>query len=355
MFTYDGDHDFSGFLFYDTENKYVVNDNGEIVSSDSANFCLESGTFVRRINLDEGEIGETQAEKNKKRMVYIEKKDIEVSNPELVEASIGNISLLYNRDTLLIADSNDENKNYVGSYYVEFVVDSSNNTTKLIVNLNSKEITEQTGSTYYGVDVLENTPEETTEEITRETSNPKVNFNLKDGDNINSNIIYAYRSKNIIEKELENKTTLLAIHLTSNVTEIGDYVFYSCTKLIQVAISNSVTIIGNRAFEGCAALKEVTISDSVTSIGDYTFKHCTSLTQITIPSSVTTIGDYVFQYCKNDTKIIILGTPTIIRENAFTTNLPLSSLTIIIYCNEETEKKIINKNNITFVRLEELN
>jgi len=71
-----------------------------------------------------------------------------------------------------------------------------------------------------------------------------------------------------------------------SVTEIGDYVFYSCTSLTSVTIPDSVTKIGNSAFYDCTSLTSVTIPDSVTKIGNSAFYDCTSLTSILFDGAV---------------------------------------------------------------------
>ena len=79
-----------------------------------------------------------------------------------------------------------------------------------------------------------------------------------------------------------------------NVTSIGEYAFYNCSKLTSVTIPNSVTSIGSSAFSGCSGLTEVTIGNSVTSIGSSAFSGCSGLTEVTIGNSVTSIGKYAF-------------------------------------------------------------
>lgn len=191
IFTYDNDKNFSGFLFYDNnKNKYVVDEKGEIVSSDSSKFYLKSDTFVRRVNLDEGEIGNTQNIKNSNRMIYIENRD-------LVDGK-----LLYDKDTLIIEDSSDTN--WRGNYYVEFD-DSEDKKIQLIVNSDLSGIVYPRESKY-SVSVITNRTENET----------GVNFDIlyTDTDG-NSSIVYIYRSKDIGEREFEDTDTLLAAHLSS--------------------------------------------------------------------------------------------------------------------------------------------
>ena len=130
--------------------------------------------------------------------------------------------------------------------------------------------------------------------------------------------------------------SLTSITIPNSVTSIGDNAFSGCSSLINVyykgdiedwcniyfsddasnpmfyadnlyinekllegelVISSSVTNIGQYAFYSCDSLTSITISDSVTSIENYAFAHCDSLTSITIPNSVTSIENYAFAYC----------------------------------------------------------
>ena len=345
IFTYNKDEsNFSGFLFYDnSKNNYMVNDKGEIVSSNLIDFSLESDTFVRRIDLDEGEIGKTQSDKNKERMVYI-----------VEEATVDSTLISYRKDTLKITMDNNEDENWGENYYVEFNKFENNNNKliQLIIEIkgtNNGRIIKQFGSDtiIYSINEIE-------------FNNPGVSFNIIDN---NSNIVYAYRSKNIIDEEFANKddngnltnmnnTTLLGVHLASGietigdnafrlcngltgvikipygVTSIGNFSFFICDGLTQVIIPDSVTSIGVAAFRGCKALTQITIPNSITSIGISAFGDCVGLTQVTIPNSVTSIGNYAFQDCRALTQITIPNSVTKISDYAFQNCIGLKQVTI---------------------------
>lgn len=354
MFTYDGDHDFSGFLFYDNTNKYMVNDRGEIIDNNSIKFGLEKESYVRRIGLNIGEVGETQSDKNKNRMVYVNK-----------EILVGEVGILYDEDKLNITKSSNGD-DWKDKYYVEFIDVNANKKIQLIVEIVindgiiiSSSIIEQIGSnTIYSINDIE-------------FNNPGVSFNIKNGDDI----VYAYRSRDIGGGEFGDNNTLLTVYLTSDVKDIGDfafnncssltqviisngvkdigeYAFHDCTSLTKVEIPNSVTSIGSSAFYGCSKLTQIIISNSVETIdiGESAFYGCSSLTKVEIPNSIKTIEDGAFFNCSSLTQVIIRGSPTYIGGSAFNT-----TSTLTIYCNKDTESLIINNYNITFKRLEELN
>lgn len=374
MFTYDGDRDFSGFLFYDNTNKYMVNDRGEIIDNNSVKFGLEKESYVRRIGLNIGEVGETQSDKNKNRMVYVNK-----------EILVGEVGILYDENTLMIEESTN-GEDWKDKYYVEFIDLNANKKIQLVINSDLNSIVYSNESGY---------------NVIKETTG--INFNITD-DNNGNKVVYAYRSRNINNNEFVNdNSTLLDVHLTTTVlsigtnafngciglkevrissnvkiintgtfygciglekitipegvTSIGDDAFYGCTSLIQVTIPEGVTSINDDAFYGCISLIQVTIPNSMEKISVNAFKNCTGLKEVTIPNNVETIGANAFDNCKSLTKIIIIGLPTNIGKDAFTTNSLLT-----IYCNETTKRVIAEaikdtdyKDNISFVITTESN
>jgi len=156
----------------------------------------------------------------------------------------------------------------------------------------------------------------------------------------------------------------------SQLTEIGDYAFYSCKAMTVCNLPDSVEKIGTNAFAGCAllgsdntkpfklpaslvtlgsmaftgcpyiktanfgpyvtneipkqAFKDDTSLATVTfagglikTIGESAFENCTSLVEIEIPSGVTTIGKWAFKGCTGLEKIVIPDTVTKIDTTAF--------------------------------------
>lgn len=98
-------------------------------------------------------------------------------------------------------------------------------------------------------------------------------------------------------------TYIKSINLSVNITKIGSYAFYGCTKLDSIIIPDSVTSIGNNAFRYCSSLKNVTLGSNVKSITADMFDCCSNLESITIPQSVSTIASNAF----DSDKVIIHG------------------------------------------------
>ena len=165
--------------------------------------------------------------------------------------------------------------------------------------------------------------------------------------------------------------------MEDGVTNIGEYVFRSCTELTSVTIPDGVTNIGAWAFDGCTTLTSVTIPDSVTSIDyhafydtpwykeyrtdvnnqydniiyinnvaydtvnaeitKYFYKEGTTFinflngpeaTALTIPNGVLGIGWYAFQGRRSITSVVIPDSVTYIGPHAFSDCTSLTSIII---------------------------
>ena len=127
---------------------------------------------------------------------------------------------------------------------------------------------------------------------------------------------YTYRNK------------ITSINMDENITSIGNYAFYGCTKLTLISIPKGVTQIGTYAFYGCTGLQDIVIPDSVTEIGAYTFYNCKGLTEITLPTNLKSISSNLFRLCSKLTNVIIPDTVAGIEESAFDNCTSLIGVTI---------------------------
>lgn len=116
-----------------------------------------------------------------------------------------------------------------------------------------------------------------------------------------------------------------------DITTIGNYSFYRCTRLTSITIPNSVISIGTGAFLDCTGLKEITMPDDsnfkLYSIGAYAFEDCRSLKSITIPSSVQSIGEHAFYESSGSLKVYW---PTVLSDH-ITVDDDLGSVGVTYY------------------------
>lgn len=96
--------------------------------------------------------------------------------------------------------------------------------------------------------------------------------------------------------------------ILSDVTELLQHAFYSCTVLRSVS-ALKVTTIGKSAFYGCTALTSISLS-AATEIGEEAFSGCTALPTVALPAA-TTIGKKAFYGCTALTGISLPAATTI--------------------------------------------
>lgn len=80
--------------------------------------------------------------------------------------------------------------------------------------------------------------------------------------------------------------------------KIPNRYFWCCKGLTDIDLSNVIEI-GNSAFQSCSNLRKVTLSNSLKSIGYYTFEDCASLEHIDLPYTLESIGCGAFNGCDN--------------------------------------------------------
>lgn len=125
-------------------------------------------------------------------------------------------------------------------------------------------------------------------------ANKTYTLTIRGNGKMNDYSDYSYNYSPWSNKE----SAITQVVFEGDITTIGNYSFYRCTRLTSITIPNSVISIGTGAFLDCTGLKEIKMPDDsnskLHSIGAYAFEDCRSLKSITIPSSVQSIGKHAF-------------------------------------------------------------
>ena len=104
---------------------------------------------------------------------------------------------------------------------------------------------------------------------------------------------------------------LTSVTLGEDVTNVGSYAFYNCSRLDNVNFdATNCMEMGNPTnpvFANCNNFTDLRIGEDVTNIPSYSFFNCKNLGSVSIPSSVLTIGDSAFYKVSN---ITYYGTAT---------------------------------------------
>lgn len=136
-------------------------------------------------------------------------------------------------------------------------------------------------------------------------------------------------------------TSLTAIAIGKNVTEIEYGAFKDCTYLSKIVFSDKVVKIGNAVFSGNSALKSITLPKKLKELGSGVFAGCNNLYEIKIPKDNKNFvfekyglynADKTLLYCymegSNADKYTMPATVTDIDEYAFWGNDKLEQITL---------------------------
>lgn len=147
----------------------------------------------------------------------------------------------------------------------------------------------------------------------------EVDVSVKDGLNIKTIDNYAFKGATKIEYvnvpnsvdqvgvsvfEMPDpkveKSMLVGVSFSDNVTELGSGVFKNCVSLLSEKIDlSNITKIGEGIFEGCTALTSVQLNDYIEQIPENAYKDCTSIKTIDLAQyeKVNYIGQSAFRGC----------------------------------------------------------
>lgn len=111
---------------------------------------------------------------------------------------------------------------------------------------------------------------------------------------------------------------------SSQITEISNSAFSSCSTLSALSITGPVTSIGNYAFRSCTALKEILFPNNVR-IGSYAFSGCTDIKSLNLTNTTVYLGSYAFANTGIET--LLIGSGVTWNGGYSFRNTPITSVT----------------------------
>ncbi len=135
----------------------------------------------------------------------------------------------------------------------------------------------------------------------------------------------------------------------NQVEVIPAYLCQEMSQLTTITIPNSVTTIGNYAFKGCNNLTSLIIGKNVTVIGSSAFEGCSQLTSIVLGENATTIGSSAFKDCYNLTAVTLSNSITTIESEAFRNCSKITNITIPSSVTRVDEATFSGCSNLTSV------
>ena len=157
-------------------------------------------------------------------------------------------------------------------------------------------------------------------------------------------------------------SSLQAVSVPQNYTEIHYMAFADCISLTEVKIAASTAVyanqfIENNAFDSCTNLKTVTIPGTVKSIGYWAFRNCGNLVSVSLGEGIESIDRGAFAECKKLTSITIPGSVTVLGSENNTTGVfenctALTTVTLVkgsdpAFIGDNTFKNCVSLSKIT--------
>lgn len=102
----------------------------------------------------------------------------------------------------------------------------------------------------------------------------------------------------------------------AQVQEIGEYAFYSC-PLTKITIPATANTLGKGIFAACSDLATATFTNGAKTVGAYMFASDYALANLTMPDSIETIGDGAFSYCSKLEELTMPASLSTMGESVF--------------------------------------
>lgn len=110
-------------------------------------------------------------------------------------------------------------------------------------------------------------------------------------------------------KEVIERTAVTPT-LPNNLTGVGEYAFYNCTKLALTSLPAGVAVVGKYGFYGCKKLAITKLPDGFLTVSNYAFYGCTSITSMEFPQTLKNIAEYAFENCTGLTEVTFKAKPS---------------------------------------------
>ena len=124
-------------------------------------------------------------------------------------------------------------------------------------------------------------------------------------------------------------TALKTAILPNTLKEIGNSVFYNCSKLTSLTLSDSLKSIPSSAFYGCSALTTLSLPEAITQIDNKAFYGCQNLTSISIPDGVESISSEAFNNCYALASVLLPDSLMYIDSRAFNGCRSLTTIALL--------------------------
>lgn len=130
------------------------------------------------------------------------------------------------------------------------------------------------------------------------------------------------------------------IDLPTDLTEIGEGVFYRLSKLKKITLPEGVRYIDKYTFKGCSSLEEVVVEGYLRGVFIEAFADCEKLTDIKLTSKLDYISDYAF--CNTGLKKVVIPAGTELSEGAFS---DCKNLEKVVFQGSKAKNKVLTTAN----------
>ena len=131
-----------------------------------------------------------------------------------------------------------------------------------------------------------------------------------------------------------NCKKLESVTLPTDMTgDLGDRMFYGCSKLLEIELPDGVSALGEKTFMNCTLLETVVWNGDLEWIDTSCFENCTSLTEVDLSgTSLWGIGVAAFRNCTSLTTVVFNDDCYDISEFSFAGCTELTGSITVPYC-----------------------